>query len=499
MISILVIAVSLTRFGRDHTAATLYEWSRMGEHTRFSDELDAGGDLWALLSRRIVTGSGTRDGAIVILGDTIVDVVAAGNLPAACPIEDVGDRLVLPGLVDAHVHINEPGRTEWEGFDTATRSAAAGGITTLVDMPLNSSPVTTTAEALSLKVAATRGQLWVDCAFHAGVVPGNEQHVGELIASGVVGFKAFLCHSGIDEFPNASLADLRAVMPALARAGVPLLVHAELVSPPAAAPPGTDLECRSYARHLASRPRAWEHDAIRLLIELCRDNRCHVHIVHLSSADALSLIEQAQDEGLPLTVETCPHYLTFAAEEIPDGDPRYKCAPPIRERENRERLWEGLRRGLIDTINSDHSPAPPELKHLASGDVFRAWGGIASLQLSLPAVWTEARRRGFEIGDLVRWMACRPAELLKLSRKGAIAPDCDADLVVFDPEASFTVDRRILHHRHKATPYEDLVLMGRVETTYLRGRVVHGSSGFTGSPRGRPMLANNRGPEESSP
>jgi allantoinase len=291
------------------------------------------------------------------------------------------------------VHINEPGRTEWEGFETATRSAAAGGITTVVDMPLNSSPVTTTAEALALKVAATCDQLWVDCAFHAGIVPGNEQHVAALIASGVVGFKAFLCHSGIDEFPNATEAELRAVMPVLARAGVPLLVHAELVSPASSEAPATEFECRSYARHLASRPPAWELDAIRLLINLCRDSRCHVHIVHLSAADALPLIEQAKDEGLPLTVETCPHYLTFAAEDIPDGDPRYKCTPPIRERDNRERLWEGLRQGLIDTIGSDHSPAPPELKHLASGNVFRAWGGIASLQLSLPAVWSEATHR----------------------------------------------------------------------------------------------------------
>jgi allantoinase len=459
---------------------------------------DTRGDIWALCSHRIVTGPWIRDGAVLISGGTIVDLVEPDDLPAGCPVEDVGDHVVLPGLVDAHVHINEPGRTEWEGFDTATRSAAAGGITTLVDMPLNSSPVTTTAAALALKIAAARGQIWVDCAFHAGVVPGHERHVEPLVESGVVGFKAFLCHSGIDEFPHATAADLRAVMPALARLGVPLLVHAELASPPPATP-ATALECRSYARHLASRPRNWEHDAIRLLIELCRDNRCHVHIVHLSSADALSLIEQAKDEGLPLTVETCPHYLTFAAEDIPDGDPRYKCAPPIRERENRERLWEGLRRGSIDTIGSDHSPAPPELKHLASGDVFRAWGGIASLQLSLPAVWTEARRRGFEIGDLARWMASRPAALLGLSRKGVIAQGRDADLVVFAAESSFTVKPGALHHRHKATPYEGRILTGRVETTYLRGQIVQRSGCVGGSPRGRPVLANDRGLQGSDP
>jgi allantoinase len=471
----------------------------MEPRTQLTHQLEGRGDPWALRGRRIVTGPGIRDGAILISGGTIVDLVEPDDLPSGCPVENVGDHVVLPGLVDAHVHINEPGRTEWEGFETATRSAAAGGITTLVDMPLNSSPVTTTAEALALKIAAARGQIWVDCGFHAGVVPGHARHVDPLVASGVVGFKAFLCHSGIDEFPSATESDLRAVMPALARLGVPLFVHAELASSPPPAPPASALECRSYARYLASRPRSWERDAIRLLIELCRDNRCHVHIVHLSSADALSLIKKAKNEGLPLTVETCPHYLAFAAEDIPDGDPRYKCAPPIRERENRERLWEGLRHGLIDTIGSDHSPAPPELKHLASGNVFRAWGGIASLQLSLPAIWTEARRRGFPIGDLVQWMASRPAALLRLSRKGVIAQGRDADLVVFDTESSFTVNPGALHHRHKATPYEGLVLTGRVETTYLRGQIVQRSGCFAGSRWGRPVLANDRGLQRSHP
>ena len=246
--------------------------------------------------------------------------------------------------------------------------------------------------------------------------------VEPLIAAGVLGFKAFLCHSGIDEFPNATEADLREVMPALASAGLPLLVHAELAGDPPVAAPVSARDARSYSRHLASRPREWEHAAIRLMIDLCREFRCRVHIVHLSSADALPMIAQARDEGLPLTVETCPHYLTFAAEEIPDGDPRFKCAPPIRERENRERFWDGLRQGLIDTIGSDHSPAPPELKHLDTGDVFRAWGGIASLQLALPAVWTAARARGFTLDDLARWMALHPAELVGLAAQGSDRP-----------------------------------------------------------------------------
>jgi len=462
----------------------------MPDQAHYELDKHEGRNLWALSSRRVVTPSGLRAAAVVVSGEMIVDVVAPESLPASCPVEDVGDRVVLPGLVDCHVHINEPGRTEWEGFATATRAAAAGGITTLVDMPLNSSPVTTTAQALALKLEAARGKLWVDCGFYGGVVPGGILNVGPLISAGVLGFKAFLCHSGIDEFPNATEADLRAVMPELARAALPLLVHAELVSVPLPEPPATLSETRSYARHLGSRPRVWEHDAIRLLIDLCREHRCHVHIVHLSSAEALPMIARARDEGLACSVETCPHYLTFAAEDIPDGDPRYKCAPPIRERENRERLWEGLGDGLIDTIGSDHSPAPPELKHLADGDVFRAWGGIASLQLSLPAVWTEAHRRGFAISEISAWMARRPSALVGLAgRKGQIARGFDADLVVFDPESTFTVNAASLYHRHKATPYEGRVLQGRVETTYLRGRAVYRCGVFPESSRGRPVFS----------
>jgi allantoinase len=447
---------------------------------------------WALSSRRVVTAGGMRAAMVVIAGEKIVDVTDFRSLPDSLPVEDAGDRVVLPGLVDTHVHINEPGRTEWEGFTTATRAAAAGGITTLVDMPLNCSPVTTTALALALKIQAARDKLWVDCGFYGGVVPGVSGQIGPLIAAGVLGFKAFLCHSGIDEFPNATESDLRAVMPELARAGVPLLVHAELTGPAPVSAPTTATLSRSYNRHLASRPREWEHEAIRLLIDLCRDYGCHVHIVHLSSADSIPLLARARAEGLPLTVETCPHYLAFAAEEIPDGDPRYKCAPPIRERENRERLWEGLQQGMIDTIGSDHSPAPPELKHLETGDVWRAWGGIASLQLSLPIVWTEARRRGFPIDELARWMARDPARLVGISdMKGEIAPGRDADLVVFDPDATFTVEGTKLYHRHKATPYEGQVLAGRVEATYLRGRAVYRSGDLVETPWGQTLLAVN--------
>jgi allantoinase len=427
-----------------------------------------------------------RAAAVVISNETIAAVVAPEELPASCRVEDVGDRLVMPGLVDTHVHINEPGRTHWEGFTTATRAAAAGGITTLVDMPLNSSPVTTTAQALALKKQATQDKLHVDCGLYGGIVPGQLGHVEPLAAAGVLGFKTFLCHSGIDEFPNAAGPDLRAVMPILARAGLPLLVHAELTEASCMPPPATAAERRSYARYLASRPRASEHAAIRLMIALCRETGCRVHIVHLSAADALPMIAQGRLEGLPLSVETCPHYLTFAAEDIPDGDTRYKCAPPIRERANRESLWAGLRDGVIDTIGTDHSPAPPELKHFRSGDLFQAWGGIASLQLALPVVWTEALKRGFTIADLVRWMARSPAELIGLShRKGQIVPGCDADLVVFDPESTFTVDPQQLEHRHPATPYEGHLLTGRVEATFLRGRAVYRAGAFAQPPGGQ--------------
>lgn len=445
---------------------------------------------WAIGSRRVITPEGERHAAIVVRGETIIDVVPFDRAPSGIPIHDFGDCVLLPGLVDAHVHVNEPGRTEWEGFATATSAAAAGGITTLVDMPLNSSPVTTTAESFQKKFEAAQGKLHVDVGFYGGIVPGNANDIPALIEAGVLGFKAFLCHSGIDEFPAATAEDLRAAAPILAAAGLPLLAHAELVEPLSG-----DIENhftrnpQSYLAYLATRPRSWEQKAIEHLIHLCSDTRVSTHIVHLASADALPAIAKARASGLPLTVETCPHYLFFAAEEIPNGQTRYKCAPPLRERENRERLWQGLRDGLIDTIGSDHSPAPPEMKCLDTGDLRKAWGGIASLQLGLSTIWALAQDRDFTLVDIVRWMSRDPAELVGLShRKGSLAPGFDADIVVFDPDASWLVQGDKLLHRHKITPYDGHVLAGRVQATYLRGQKIFGDTGVSPTPTGKVLL-----------
>ncbi len=432
-------------------------------------------------SKHVVTPEGTRDALVHVKNGRIEAVTDARGVSADLSYTDAGTLVVMPGLVDSHVHINEPGRTSWEGFETATRAAAAGGITTLVDMPLNSSPVTTTAASFRQKSSAARGKLRVDVGLYAGLVPGNASEVGPLADAGVLGIKAFLIDSGIEEFPPATEREIRAAMPAIAARKLPLLVHCEL----GGATPRAAQDPRSYRDYLASRPRAWEQDAIALMISLCREYRCPTHIVHLSSADALPALSDARAEGLPLTVETCPHYLTFCAEEIADGDTRLKCAPPIRERENRERLWEGLREGIIDGIVSDHSPAPPELKCTDTGDFTQAWGGIASLQYGLPIVWTEARRRGFQYEDIVRWMSAFPARLAGLGgHKGRIAPGFDADLVVWDPDGVVTVTPDATHHRHAMTPYDGKTFTGAVATTYLRGRPVYHGGVFPGDPSG---------------
>jgi allantoinase len=382
-----------------------------------------------------------------------------------------GDEVLLPGLVDTHVHVNEPGRTHWEGFATATRAAAAGGVTTIADMPLNSLPPATEVAALEMKRAAADGQCWVDVAFWGGAVPGNEPDREGLHQAGVRGFKCFMADSGVPEFPPLERAGLRRAAAQIAELGSCLLVHAENPAclGEVSGPGGAD-----YAAFLRSRPPEAEASAIEAVIDASRHTGVRAHILHVSSADAIGLLAAARAEGLAITSETCPHYLTLAAEEVPAGATEFKCCPPIRERANSRRLWAGLQAGVIDCVVSDHSPCPPELKLPGTGDFAKAWGGIASLQLSLPVVWSYARERGYGLADVARWMAAGPAQLAGLAGKGRIAVGCDADLVAFAPDASFVVEPGMLVHRHKLTPYAGRRLTGVVRRTWLRGREIFG-------------------------
>tara|TARA_R110002049_G_scaffold2750_8_gene22211 strand:- start:147082 stop:148380 length:1299 start_codon:yes stop_codon:yes gene_type:complete len=415
-----------------------------------------------LRSRRVVLPSGTRAADISIGDGVIQSVDDHGQTRALDSVEDCGDDLILPGLCDTHVHLNDPGRESWEGFRSGTLAARAGGICTVVDMPLNSSPVTTTVAALRQKQAAADGKLFVDVALHAGVIPASALTVCEIIDAGAIAAKAFMCHSGIDEFPATGESDLRVAMQALAKSDVPLLVHAELVHD---VPAMTDP--RSYADYLATRPPQFERHAIEMLIRLARQTGCHVHIVHLADAGCLPMIADAKAQGLKLTVETCPHYLAFTAEEIQDGQTQFKCAPPIRDAANGDALWQGLKGGSIDMIVSDHSPCPVAMKCLDTGRFDQAWGGVSSLQLGLPIVWTEARRRGFGIEDVVRWMSSAPAGLVGLS--SGIAPGQPAHLVRFDCDAAWVVDQQKLLHKNPVTPYHGRQLSGRVVQTWVHG------------------------------
>jgi allantoinase len=438
--------------------------------------------------QRVITPDGEGPAAIHIRGGVITAISTFDDIPSGLPIHEAGTSVVMPGLVDTHVHINEPGRTEWEGFSSATQAAAAGGVTTLVEMPLNSIPATTTAAAYREKIAAATGKLWVDVGFWGGAVPGNAEEIRTLWEAGVFGFKCFLIASGVDEFPHVAESDLRAVLPELGALGAPLLAHAELPGPidDAVKRRAQGASARRYATWLSSRPREAENKAISLLLRLAHEFNARVHIVHLSSSDAIPQLQRAKSEGVRVSVESCPHYLTFTAEEIADGATEFKCAPPVRENENRERLWVALREGTIDLIASDHSPCPPAMKQREEGDFLRAWGGIASLQLSLSAVWTQARSRGYALTDVSMWMCSRPARLAGLEkRKGAIATGGDADLVIWNPDVKFRVDPARLHHRHKLTPYAGRELAGVVEATFLRGRKIFDRGEFPGAPMGR--------------
>jgi allantoinase len=444
--------------------------------------------------RRVVTQDTVAPASIHLSGGRISAITPfEEEVLSGTEIVEAGeDSFVMAGLVDSHVHVNEPGRTEWEGFETATRAAAAGGVTTIVDMPLNCIPATTTLDGLQAKLAATEGKLHADVAFWGGVVPGNTGELSRLWDAGVVGFKCFLVHSGVDEFPNVTEGDLREAMPELARLGAMLIVHAELPGPIENAccqsENDGDEANRSYDAFLRSRPRAAENEAVELMIRLGRESGCRLHIVHHSSSDALSMLRAAKESGARITVETCPHYLHFAAEDIAAGATEFKCCPPIRERENREQLWAALRDGTIDLVVSDHSPCPPEMKLREQGDFMKAWGGISSLQLRLPVMWTEASARGFKVQQLTEWLCGAPARQVGLSRrKGSISVGCDADLVIWNPDREFRVEPGLIQHRHKVTPYAGEVLRGVVEKTFLRGQMVYDGGEFTG-PKGSLLL-----------
>jgi allantoinase len=426
-------------------------------------------------SKRVVLPDTVKPAAVHVADGHITRIGEYDDTPTYDKVIELGELVLSPGIVDTHVHINEPGRTEWEGFETATRAAAAGGATTIVDMPLNSIPATTSIAGLDAKRAAAEGRCAIDVAFWGGIVPGNQAQIEPLIDAGVCGFKCFLVPSGVDEFQQVGEDELRTVLPILARRNVPLLVHAEapdIIAAHAVDPAGAGVRGGVYETYLATRPPEAEVEAIRMVVRLAEEFAVLTHIVHVAAAGAVEELARAQASGVPITGETCPHYLTFSADRIEDGATAFKCAPPIREAIHQDVLWSALRHGTLGLVVTDHSPAPPALK--TPGDFLRAWGGIASLELALAAVWSGAAARGFGLTDLAHWMSAAPAALAGLSdRKGAIAVGRDADLVAWDPDAEFVVDPCTLQQRHKETPYSGLRLRGIVRKTFLRGRIVN--------------------------
>ena len=430
-----------------------------------------------------------RPAAVVVRAGRIAGVVGYDDVSESEHVVDLrDDEVLLPGVVDTHVHVNEPGRTEWEGFATATRAAAAGGVTTVLDMPLNSVPPTVTVTALDTKRAAARGQAWVDVGFWGGAVPDHLDEVPALVRAGAFGVKCFLVDSGVAEFPPLDPAGLRAALRRAREVDAVVLVHAEdaRVLAEAGTPrsSGPSAASSSFAGFLASRPAAAEETAVAEVVAAARETGGRAHVVHLSSAGALPLLAQARAEGVAVTVETCPHYLAIDAAEVPDGATQYKCCPPVRDAANQDLLWQGLREGVVDAVVSDHSPCTPELKRLDEGDFLSAWGGIASVQLGLPVVWSAAQRRAVPLPEVVRWMTSGPARVAGLRHKGRIAPGYDGDLVAFAPDETWVVDARRLHHRHAVTPYDGRTLQGVVRRTWLRGVPVHGP-GAVAEPCGR--------------
>jgi allantoinase len=423
-----------------------------------------------IIAPRAILPDGEQPCAIAVAGERIAAVQALPHGLAARRTVELGDDVVvLPGIVDSHVHICEPGNTDWEGFATATAAAAAGGITTLVDMPLDSIPTTTDVAALDAKRAAADGQCHVDVGFWGGVVPGNLGELAGVRDSGGLGFKCFLVDSGSEEFPPVSAAEMEEAMAVIAQLGAPLLVHAESQEVAAGLPV---VHTARYEEYLRSRPRGLENLAVAQVIEAARRTGGRAHVCHVSSSDAVPMIRSAQADGLAVTGETCPHYLALCAEDVADGRTSVKCSPPVRERANRELLWAALRDGVLEAVVSDHSPCAADMKRTEGGDFATAWGGITSLQVSLPVVWTEADARGFSLGDIARWMAAGPARLAGLESKGSIEAGKDADLCVLAPDEEFTVDPAQLHHRHPGTPYDGRTLRGVVRQTWLRGQPV---------------------------
>ncbi len=440
----------------------------------------------AFLSNRVVTPQGTRPAALLVDNGIIQAICNPSEVPSDTIRHDCANLAILPGLVDTHVHINQPGRTEWEGFRTATRAAAAGGFTTLIDMPLNCLPETTTVEALHAKRQSAQGECFVDWAPWGGAVADNQPHILPLARAGVLGYKCFLIYPGCEGFTMIDQHQLEAALPHIAASGLPLLVHAELAGPIDRATANLQqADWRSYSTYLASRPDEAELEAIRLLIRLCRQYNFRLHIVHLSTSLALDDIKAARAEGLPVTVETCPHYLHFAAEDIPGGATLLKCAPPIRTRANREALWQALREGAIDLIVTDHSPCPPQMKRTETGRFDFAWGGIASLSIALSIIHTEASRRGFSLDHIARWMSAAPSALAGLRQKaGSLEPGREANFILFDTDSEFTVTPDKLHYRHPISAYMGETLRGAVKATYLRGKAIYQDGLISDTPHG---------------
>ncbi len=445
----------------------------------------------AIYCKKTILPEGIREVTILITEGKIVEIIE-GKAPAgsAKKLVSAGESVLMPGLIDSHVHINEPGRTEWEGFESATKAAAAGGVTTLVDMPLNSTPVTTSAANFKKKLKAAEGNIYVNCGFWGGIVPDNSKDLDALIKAGVLGFKAFLANSGIDDFPNVSIAHLESVAKKISEEGLPLLVHAE-IEEKNKGQEEHNLEPYSYQAFLRSRPHEWEDKAISTLIKVAEKYKLKTHIVHLSSSNSLASLKEAREKGIPISVETCPHYLFFNAETIQDADTRFKCTPPIREKENNDKLWDALIDGTIDFVVTDHSPAPPELKSMTDGNLKEAWGGISTLQFALPIMWTMAQDKNVPIEQVASWMTSKVADFLNLPGKGRIQVGADADLVMWNPTKKMKVSPSLMRFRHPISPYEGIMLSGLVEKTYVGGALVYDKGSFVSSPAGKIILRNS--------